>query len=85
RGFAGGGISKSSRRRHLKEVFYVDRGSSSLNFSEITFRKEDTKGVLVGHDDLVVITTVLQTQTSIALLLTKEARVISSSRLHLTS
>ncbi|XP_015960006.1 uncharacterized protein LOC107483917 [Arachis duranensis] len=36
-GFAEGGISKSSRKRHLKEVYHVREGDRSPNLCTITF------------------------------------------------
>ncbi|XP_072053126.1 uncharacterized protein [Arachis hypogaea] len=56
-GFAGGGLTKSSRKRHLKEVYQVEE--ETLNFPTISFTKEDVQGIIPGHDDPVVITMIL--------------------------
>ncbi|XP_025692378.1 uncharacterized protein [Arachis hypogaea] len=56
-GFAGGGLTNSSRKRHLKEVYQV--GSELLDLPIISFTKEDGQGIVPGHDDLVVITMIL--------------------------
>ncbi|XP_072088203.1 uncharacterized protein [Arachis hypogaea] len=56
-GFAGGGLTKSSRKRHLKRVYQV--GSESPDLSTILFTKEDGQGIIPGHDDPVVITRIL--------------------------
>ncbi|XP_072076794.1 uncharacterized protein [Arachis hypogaea] len=58
-GFAGGGISNSSRKRHLKEIYHVGEGNRSPDLPTISFTKEDTTGIIPGHDDPVVITIVL--------------------------
>ncbi|XP_057739676.1 uncharacterized protein LOC130956676 [Arachis stenosperma] len=58
-GFAGGKISKSSCKRHLKEVYYVGEGDRSPDLPTIAFTKEDTAGIIPGHDDPVVITIIL--------------------------
>ncbi|XP_015969739.1 uncharacterized protein LOC107493162 [Arachis duranensis] len=59
RGFARGGISKSSRKRHLKEVYHVRDYAKSPDLPTITFIQEDATGIISGHDDSVVITIVL--------------------------
>ncbi|XP_016194897.1 uncharacterized protein LOC107635858 [Arachis ipaensis] len=56
-GFGGGGLTKSSRKRHLKEVYQV--GGEDLDLLTISFTKEDGQGIIPGHDDLVVINMVL--------------------------
>ncbi|XP_057746504.1 uncharacterized protein LOC130965760 [Arachis stenosperma] len=56
-GFSGGGITKSSRKRHLKEVYQV--GGKAPNLPTISFTKEDGQGIIPGHDDPVVITMIL--------------------------
>ncbi|XP_016192975.1 uncharacterized protein LOC107633896 [Arachis ipaensis] len=56
-GFAGGGLTKSSRKRHLKRVYQV--GSESPDLPTISFTKEDGQGVIPGHDDPVVITMIV--------------------------
>ncbi|XP_072073911.1 uncharacterized protein [Arachis hypogaea] len=56
-GFAGGGLNKSSRKRHLKEVYQV--GNEGPEFPTISFIKEDGQGIIPGHDDPVVITMIL--------------------------
>ncbi|XP_072065654.1 uncharacterized protein [Arachis hypogaea] len=58
-GFAGGGISKSSRKRHLKEVYHVERKEEALDIPAIMFTKEDVSGIISGHDDPMVITIIL--------------------------
>ncbi|XP_072071914.1 uncharacterized protein [Arachis hypogaea] len=58
-GFAGGGISKSSRKRHLKEIYHVGEGSRSPDLPTISFTKEDAAGIIPGHDDPVVITIIV--------------------------
>ncbi|XP_015940200.1 uncharacterized protein LOC107465743 [Arachis duranensis] len=58
-GFAGGGISKSACKRHLKEVYHVREGDGSLNLPTITFTQEDAAGIILGHDDPMVITIIL--------------------------
>ncbi|XP_057734466.1 uncharacterized protein LOC130949874 [Arachis stenosperma] len=58
-GFASGGISKSSRKRHLKEVYHVEEGDRSSDLPTITFTQEDAAGTIPGHDDPVVITIIL--------------------------
>ncbi|XP_016200210.1 uncharacterized protein LOC107641225 [Arachis ipaensis] len=59
RGFAGGGVTKSSRKRHLKEVYQVREDSRTLDLPTISFTKEYTQGVTPGHDELVVIIMIL--------------------------
>ncbi|XP_072064060.1 uncharacterized protein [Arachis hypogaea] len=56
-GFSGGGLTKSSRKRYLKEVYYV--GEETPDLPTISFTKEDTKEIVPGHDDLVVIIMIL--------------------------
>ncbi|XP_052114335.1 uncharacterized protein LOC127745561 [Arachis duranensis] len=56
-GFAGGGLTKSSRKRHLKRVYQV--GNESTDLPTISFTKEDGQGIMLGHDDPVVITMIL--------------------------
>ncbi|XP_057747474.1 uncharacterized protein LOC130966670 [Arachis stenosperma] len=56
-GFVGGGLTKSSRKRHLKEVYQV--GGELPDLPIISFTKEDEKGIVPGHDDSVVITMIL--------------------------
>ncbi|XP_072052087.1 uncharacterized protein [Arachis hypogaea] len=58
-GFAGGRISKLSRKRHLKEVYHLREGDRSSDLPTITFTKEDDMGIIPGHDDPVVITIIL--------------------------
>ena len=58
-GFAGGGISKSSRKRYLKEVYHVEGKEEAPDIPAITFTKEDASGVASGHDDPMVITIIL--------------------------
>ncbi|XP_072090573.1 uncharacterized protein [Arachis hypogaea] len=55
--FMGGGLTKSSRKRHLKEVYQV--GSEVPDLPTISFTKEDGQGIVPGHDDPVVITMIL--------------------------
>ncbi|XP_072090533.1 uncharacterized protein [Arachis hypogaea] len=59
-GFAGGRMSKSSRKGHLKEVFQVRQGDRSPDLPTISFTKEDAQGIIPGHDDPVVITMILK-------------------------
>ncbi|XP_072088348.1 uncharacterized protein [Arachis hypogaea] len=56
-GFAGGGVTKSSRKRYLKEVYFFGEETSDL--LTISFTKEDVQGIALGHDDPVVITMIL--------------------------
>ncbi|XP_072060427.1 uncharacterized protein [Arachis hypogaea] len=56
-GFDGGGLTKSSRKRHLKEVYQVVGKAPDL--PTISFTKEDRQGIIPGHDDVVVITMIL--------------------------
>ncbi|XP_020992599.1 uncharacterized protein LOC110278702 [Arachis duranensis] len=56
-GFAGGGLTKSSRKRRLKEVYQVR--DAGLELPTISFTKEDGRGIVSGHDDPVVITMIL--------------------------
>ncbi|XP_072062073.1 uncharacterized protein [Arachis hypogaea] len=58
-GFARGGISKSSCKRHLKEIYHVGEGDGSPDLPTISFTKEDAAGIILGHDNLVVITIIL--------------------------
>ncbi|XP_015955106.1 uncharacterized protein LOC107479488 [Arachis duranensis] len=57
--FTGGGISKSSRKRHLKEVYLVGEGDRSPDLPTITFTQEDAAGIIPRHDDPVVVTIIL--------------------------
>nr|XP_025702895.1 uncharacterized protein LOC112803626 [Arachis hypogaea] len=59
REFEGGGISKSSRKRHLKEVYHVGESDRSFDLPTITFNQEDATGVISGHDDPVVVIIIL--------------------------
>ncbi|XP_052107466.1 uncharacterized protein LOC107457900 [Arachis duranensis] len=56
-GFVGGGLTKSSHKRHLKEVYQV--GGEAPDLPAISFTKEDGQGIIPGHDDPVVITMIL--------------------------
>ncbi|XP_025669835.1 uncharacterized protein [Arachis hypogaea] len=56
-GFAGGGLTKSFRKRHLKEVYQVEE--EIPDSPTISFTKEDTQGIIPRHDDPVVITMIL--------------------------
>ncbi|XP_072058269.1 uncharacterized protein [Arachis hypogaea] len=56
-GFGGGGLTKSSRKRHLKEVYQV--GGEAPDLPTISFTKEDEQCINLGHDDPVVITMIL--------------------------
>ncbi|XP_020982452.1 uncharacterized protein LOC110273596 [Arachis duranensis] len=58
-GFTGGGILKSSRKMHLKEVYQVGEDNRLPNLPTISVTKEDAQGITLGHDDLVVITMIL--------------------------
>ncbi|XP_072066938.1 uncharacterized protein [Arachis hypogaea] len=58
-GFAEGGISKSSRKRHLKEVYQVREDNKIPDLPTISFTKEDAQWVTPGHNDPVVITMIL--------------------------
>ncbi|RTK56685.1 hypothetical protein DRJ74_15245, partial [Enterococcus faecalis] len=58
-GFAGGGTSKSSRKRHLKEVYHVREDSPLPELPTISFTREDAHGIIPGHDDPMVITIIL--------------------------
>ncbi|XP_016195793.1 uncharacterized protein LOC107636830 [Arachis ipaensis] len=58
-GFAGGGITKSSRKRHLKEVYQVGKNEEVFDLPTITFTKEDVREVIPGHDDPMAITMIL--------------------------
>ncbi|XP_016164289.1 uncharacterized protein LOC107606785 [Arachis ipaensis] len=55
-GFAGGGVTKSSRKRYLKEVYHEEE---TPNLLTISFTKEDAQEITSGHDDPVVITMIL--------------------------
>ncbi|XP_072062138.1 uncharacterized protein [Arachis hypogaea] len=59
RGFAGGRIPRSSRKRHLKELYHLEEGDRSSDFPIIAFTKEDASGIIPEHDDPVVITIIL--------------------------
>nr|XP_025685028.1 uncharacterized protein LOC112785819 [Arachis hypogaea] len=56
-GFDGGGLTKSSRKRHLKEVYQV--GGEPPDLPTISFTKEDGQGIVSGYDDPVVISMIL--------------------------
>ncbi|XP_072056326.1 uncharacterized protein [Arachis hypogaea] len=56
-GFAGGGLTKSSQKRHLKEVYQV--GNEGPDLPTFSFTKEDGQGIVPGHDDPVVMTMIL--------------------------
>ncbi|XP_072084465.1 uncharacterized protein [Arachis hypogaea] len=58
-GFAGGGISKSSRKRQFKEVYQVGEDNKASDLPTISFTKEDAQGIIPGHNDPVVITIIL--------------------------
>ncbi len=58
-GFAGGGTSRSSRKRHLKDVYHVREDSPLPELPTISFTREDAQGVIPGHDDPMVITIIL--------------------------
>ncbi|XP_072066841.1 uncharacterized protein [Arachis hypogaea] len=58
-GSTGGGISKSSRKRQLKEVYRVGEGDRSPDLPTITFTQKDAAGIIPGHDDPVVVTIIL--------------------------
>ncbi|XP_016192124.1 uncharacterized protein LOC107633005 [Arachis ipaensis] len=51
-GFAGGGLTKSSQMRHLKEVYQV--GDNRPDLPTISFTREDEQGIIPGHDDPVL-------------------------------
>ncbi|XP_025647940.1 uncharacterized protein [Arachis hypogaea] len=55
--FAGEGLTKSSRKRHLKKVYQV--GGELPDLPTISFTKEDGQGIVPRHDDPVVITMIL--------------------------
>ncbi|XP_029150073.2 uncharacterized protein [Arachis hypogaea] len=57
RHIAEGGLTKSSHKRHLKDVYQV--GGELPDLPTISFTKEDGQGIAPGHDDLVVITMIL--------------------------
>jgi len=58
-GFARGGVTKSSHKRYLKEVYQVGEEFEVPDLSTILFPKEDAQGVTPGYDDPVVITMIL--------------------------
>ncbi|XP_072084557.1 uncharacterized protein [Arachis hypogaea] len=58
-GFAGRAISKSSRKKHLKEVCQVGEGTKLHDLPTISFTKEDAEGVTPAHDNIVMITMIL--------------------------
>ncbi|XP_057759862.1 uncharacterized protein LOC130980222 [Arachis stenosperma] len=58
-GFAGGRVTKSSHKRHLKEVYQVNEEAETPDLPAITFTKEVAQGVSLGQDDPVVITMIL--------------------------
>ena len=62
RGFAGGGVTKLARKRHLQEVLSLSatRMKKSHNLSatpEIVFSSTNFEGVVPGHDDAMIIST----------------------------
>ncbi|XP_025607961.1 uncharacterized protein [Arachis hypogaea] len=56
-GFSRGGLTKLSRKRHLKEVYQVRDELPDL--LTISFTKKDGQGIISGHNDPVVITMIL--------------------------
>ncbi|KAL4329527.1 uncharacterized protein DS421_13g417840 [Arachis hypogaea] len=58
-GLARGGVTKSSRKRYLKEVYHVSKENEVLNLSTISFTREDTQRVTPSPENLVVITMIL--------------------------
>ena len=60
-GFAGGGMTKSSWKKHLQEVLNVSSGKIKKTSPtlpptlEIVFSCSNLEGVIPGHDDLMVI------------------------------
>ncbi|XP_057734356.1 uncharacterized protein LOC130949728 [Arachis stenosperma] len=58
-GFAGGRISKSSRKGYLKEVYHVGEGDRSPDLPTIIFTQEDATSIIPGHNDPMVITIIL--------------------------
>ncbi|XP_072074217.1 uncharacterized protein [Arachis hypogaea] len=58
-GFTGGGVTKSSRKRHLKDVYQVSGDCDVPDLSTISFTKEDAQGMTPSHDHPVVITMIL--------------------------
>ncbi|XP_057755997.1 uncharacterized protein LOC130975189 [Arachis stenosperma] len=56
---AGGEISKSSRERHLKDIYHVAEKKEASDIPAITFTKEDASSITSGHDDPMVITIIL--------------------------
>ncbi|XLU71123.1 hypothetical protein S245_030176, partial [Arachis hypogaea] len=58
-GFAGGGVSKSSHKSHLKEIYHVKGVKGAPELPTITFTKEDAASVILGQDDPMVITIIL--------------------------
>ncbi|XP_072064672.1 uncharacterized protein [Arachis hypogaea] len=57
-GLGGGGLTKLSRKRHLKRVYQV--GSETPDLPTISFTKEDGQGIIPRHDDPMVITMILE-------------------------
>ncbi|XP_015960835.1 uncharacterized protein LOC107484806 [Arachis duranensis] len=58
-GFAGGGITESSHKRNLKDLYHVEGGEEAPELPTITFTKEDAAGVISGYDDPMLITIIL--------------------------
>ncbi|XP_057734366.1 uncharacterized protein LOC130949741 [Arachis stenosperma] len=58
-GFAGEGISKSSRKRYLREVYHVEGKEEVPDIPAISFTREDASGIIPGYDDPMVITIIL--------------------------
>ncbi|XP_072064419.1 uncharacterized protein [Arachis hypogaea] len=59
-GFTGWGISKSSCKRHLKEVYLVGENDQPPDLPTISFTREDAQGLAPGHDDPGVVTIILE-------------------------
>lgn len=57
-GFAGGGVTRSARKRYLRNCFSVNAVAikPSLNIPPITFTEEDYVAIDPNQDDLMVIT-----------------------------
>lgn len=53
------GVTKSSCKRHLKEVYQVGEEAKAPNLPTISFTKEDAQGITPGNDDPVVIIMIL--------------------------
>jgi len=58
-GIPGRGVSKSSRKKHLKEIYHVKGVEGAPELPTITFTKEDAAGVISRHYDPMVITIIL--------------------------